>query len=150
MAEDMDLRKGLPYRWYFISDYSQESSLIFYLISHAYTDGVSFYPMMTAMTVEKDFSQQYKVGELPLWKTIYNDMMLPITFVQLAWTYLTLPINYNCINSPSEGPSDDRQVRLSTEMSFSKFKKGCKRYKMSMNEACKALIGKSTRQYFEL
>jgi len=81
MLKDVDLRKELPYKFYFIPNYNEDSSIIIFLTNHAFCDGVSLYPIMTALTVEKDFSQQYSVGELPWHTRLYNELMLPISVV---------------------------------------------------------------------
>ena len=52
LAYKIDMYDNVPYRYFFIPDYSKTESMIFYMINHAYMDGVSYFPIMQAMNVD--------------------------------------------------------------------------------------------------
>jgi len=55
MNEQVSMTDGVTIRWLLIPDYSETESFIIYFGNHAYIDGVQFFSMLQAMTVEKDF-----------------------------------------------------------------------------------------------
>ena len=65
----MDLFDNVGYRWYIIPDYEGEGKkgAMVALAHHAYSDGVNIFPVITALTNEKDFSTLLAVNPPPLW-----------------------------------------------------------------------------------
>ena len=65
----MNLIDNVGYRWYFIQNYEAEGhkGAMVLISHHTYTDGVNLFPVLTALTNEKDFSTLLKVNPPSMW-----------------------------------------------------------------------------------
>jgi hypothetical protein len=65
MKIDFNLFDNVAYRFYLFPDYSETESRLFMLLNHSLTDGVSYWAIMVALSVEKDFSTLPKSVSAP-------------------------------------------------------------------------------------
>ena len=97
MNEQVSMTDGVTIRWLLIPDYSETESFIIYFGNHAYIDGVQFFSMLQAMTVEKDFRQLPRVSPPSIWANILSFILTPYATLRVALHLITLPYERNCI-----------------------------------------------------
>ena len=51
---ELDLYKNVPYRFIIMDDYSEKESLVIFLESHAFTDGISLFSLFAALDMNKE------------------------------------------------------------------------------------------------
>ena len=90
MESAVNMFKGNPVRWLLIPDYNENESILIYYGNHAFIDGVQFFSMLQAMTVEKDFSQLPSVSPPSLWKRIKDQIILPWATVKAGYHAISL------------------------------------------------------------
>jgi len=98
MGKAMNLYKENPVKWFLIPDYSEKESIIMYYGNHGFIDGVQFFSILQAMTVEKDFSLLPKVAAPDLKTRILANIITPFAMAKLLIQFLRLPNEINCVN----------------------------------------------------
>jgi hypothetical protein len=103
----MNLYTENPVKWFLIPDYTENESIIMYYGNHGFIDGVQFFSILQAMTVEKNFALLPKVAPPDLKTKIMGEIIKPYAMVRTLFGLLKLPNQNNCITG-TERASDPR------------------------------------------
>jgi hypothetical protein len=82
MDINMDLFNENPVKWFLIPDYNEKQSIIIYVGNHGYIDGVQFFSILQAMTVEKNFKLLPRVSPPDLKTYILSQLIKPYATVR--------------------------------------------------------------------
>ena len=94
----MNLYKENPVKWFLIPDYGKNESIIMYYGNHGFIDGVQFFSILQAMTVEKNFKLLPRVAPPDLKTRIMAKFIKPFAAVRIALQMLMMPTETNCLN----------------------------------------------------
>ena len=98
MRTPMNLYKENPVKWFLIPDYSKNESIIMYYGNHGFIDGVQFFSILQAMTVEKNFKLLPRVSPPDLKTRIMAEIIKPFATVRLGLQLLMMKEDKNCMN----------------------------------------------------
>lgn len=134
MNKPTDLFKENPVKWFLIPEYGENESKIIYYGNHGFIDGVQFFSILQAMTVEKDFSILPRVASPNLTTRIISEIMKPFATIKAAINLISQPKETNCIRGiPTD--SNFRKAFVSECFDSRAIGKKCKEYKCSFNDA---------------
>lgn len=143
---EYDIVTLMPFRFFLIPDYQEGESAFLAMGHHAFSDGIQFVSLVTAMTVEKDFSELPQAPEPTFWQNLMMNVAAPFAAVRHAINLPFLPLQNNCIKRPA--PKErNRVARFSRDFSISAFKEATKAVGCSVNEALHSLIGITLKEY---
>lgn len=134
MNKPTDLYKENPVKWFLIPEYGENQSRIIYYGNHGFIDGVQFFSMLQAMTVEKDFSLLPRVGPPDLRTRIIAQIFKPFATVKAAVGLLSQPTESNCVKGVF-AKSSFRKAFTSESFNSRAIIKKCKENKCSFNDA---------------
>ena len=61
---ELDLYKNVPYRFIIMDDYSEKESMVIFLESHAFTDGISLFSLFAVLDMNKEKNRMPEVKGL--------------------------------------------------------------------------------------
>lgn len=104
-------------------------------------------PMQIAVSDHRDFSVLPKVSPPPKWKQLLDELMTPLTILELGWNQLNLPVSNNCLKRPDSTVSSHRSCTISPDFILKDLKAACRRNKCTVNDATRAIIGQAVKSY---
>ena len=91
------------------------------MFSHSMIDGVNLFPMMTAISTEKDFSKLLRVASPSCLRKLLHIVLFPITFLEIVIDSFTVNENANtCLRQGRT--TGEMRVVFSDTYSLTKFK----------------------------
>lgn len=146
MTKPIDIQNLAPYRFWLIPNYKENESMILFTGHHSAADGIQFFSILQGMTTKKDFSKLPRVTPPTFYQKMVSYLCLPYTILLQGYMFATYPFEYNCIKR--DPPKIRRRIsRVSKDIPFNLFRKGCKQYKCSFNEAMLSIIGVTLKEY---
>ena len=105
---ELDLYQNVPYRFIIMDDYSEKESLVIFLESHAFTDGVSLFSLFAVLDKNKQKNSIPEVKGLTSGQEIVASIMKPIFLIYMGIKVLFMKRDRSVIKNNSGKPFKKR------------------------------------------
>ena len=88
----------MPYRFYFIEDYSEDECFLFLIFNHAFVDGLNLTAAMAILSDDNNHLENLsKVKGVSILNKILGIILLPYLFLKVSFNSIMIPEAKNCI-----------------------------------------------------
>ena len=118
---ELDLYNNVPYRFIIMDDYSEKESVVLFVESHAFTDGISFFSLLAALDMNKEKNRMPEVKGLTKGYQIVASIMKPIFLIYMGIKVLFMKKDKSVIKNNLERPFKKRCI-ISPDYNVDQFK----------------------------
>jgi len=118
---ELDLYTNVPYRLIIIDDYSEKESLVIFLESHAFTDGISLFSLFAVIDSNKANNRMPEVKGLTNRQQIVASIMKPIFLIYMGIKVLLMKRDRSVIKN-NKGKPFKKRCLISPDYDVNQFK----------------------------